>query len=303
MTSLKDQTEFPKVWDNTMLADTSDCEQKANIRFLHHLRPNTSNVNLHAGKVFAKGIDTVRRTFYGPPTPLDAKAEGAKEMIREWGEFDSGDSVKSLPNMLGALESYLVQYNPATDHIKPLIINGVPATEFSFAHPLEVLHPITNEPLIYCGRFDMLGVLNNEVLFVVDEKTTKQLGPTWPKQWTLRSQFMGYTWGARKFGHDVKGAIVRGVSILKKSYGHAEAIVYFDQWMLDRWYEQVHYKLERLKQSWKMGLYQHSFSLTCTAYGGCPYMMLCESPNPDQWVDPYYVVEKWDPMKLREVAE
>jgi hypothetical protein len=301
--TLSDRPPFPAIFDNTMLADVSDCEQKANYRFFHHLRPNAPNVNLHAGATFARGVDVVRQKFYSGGTLSDAKADAARAMIKEWGDFEPGDSVKSLPNMLGALEAYLTQYDPASDHIKPLILNGKPATEFSFAHPLEILHPTTGEPIIYCGRFDMLGLLNNEALFVVDEKTTKQLGQSWPRQWTLRSQFMGYTWGARKFGHDVKGAIIRGISILKKSYGHAEAIVYFPEWMLDRWYEQVHYKLERLIESWKRGKFQHSFSLACTSYGGCPYAMLCESENPQQWLDPYFVIEPWDPMRVREGAE
>lgn len=304
MTSLKDKTIFPSVWDNTMLADASDCEQKANVRFFHHLRPSTPNVHLHAGQAFAKGIEALRQHTY-PPSGADAVGEATKALLNHYGTFEAGDSAKSLTGMLGALGSYVEQYNPETDHLKPLMLNGKPAVEFSFAHPLDIHHPVTGEPLIYCGRFDMLGVLNNDPqsLFVVDEKTTTQLGATWAKQWQLRSQFMGYVWGAKKFGHPVIGAIVRGISILKRSYGHAEAIVYYPQWMIDRWYDQIHHKLARLIEAWKNDKWQYNFSLTCSAYGGCPYRMLCESENPDQWLDPYYQVSAWDPMKLKEVAE
>lgn len=304
MSSLNDATTFPAIWDNTMLADASDCEQKVNIRFFHHLRPSTSNVNLHAGGAFAKGIEALRLHHY-TSAPGDAVVAGARALITHYGDFDSGSSVKSCDRMLGALQSYVTQYNPDTDHLKPHIVNGRPCVEFSFAHPLDIHHPTTGEPIIYCGRFDMLGVLNGDEknLFVVDEKTTTQLGPTWVKQWQLRSQFMGYVWGARKFGYPVTGAIVRGVSILKNSYGHAEAIVYFPEWMLERWYQQVHSKLARLIAAWQTGDWHYNFSSACSSYGGCAYRMLCESEQPDIWLSPYYEVAPWDPMKLKEGGE
>jgi len=289
-----------------MLADASDCEQKANWRFFHHLRPNTPNINLHAGAAFAKGVEALRLAHYGTGNDVaTAKAAGARALMRAYGDFDAGDEAKSLEGMLGAFDSYTLQYVPDSDHLKPLMLNGAPCVEFSFAHPLEVCHPETAEPLIYCGRFDMLGVLNNDpsALFVVDEKTTKQLGATWAKQWGLRSQFMGYVWGARKFNHPVVGAIVRGVSILKRSFGHAEAIVYFPEWMLNRWYEQIHIKLFALINAWKSGHWTYNFSTMCSSYGGCPYRMLCESEHPERWLDPYYEVSPWDPMKLREGAD
>lgn len=302
--SLQDSTEFPLVWDNTMLADASDCEWKAKYRFFHHLKPDQNNVNLHAGAAFAKGIETFRRLHFTGRQP-QARIGAAKELITAYGDFDPGDSAKSAERMLGALESYLTQYTPENDHIKPVMLNGEPCVEFNFAHPIDVLHPVTGEQLIYTGRFDMLGILNDNPasMFVVDEKTTKQLGATWPRQWRLRSQFMGYTWGAQQFGHPVKGAIVRGISILKGSYGHAEAIVYFSDEMLRRWYQQTCIKLERLKLAWQTGKWTYNFSTMCSAYGGCPYRELCESDNPDQWIYPYYRVEKWDPMRLRETSE
>lgn len=298
---------FPKVWDNTMLADVSSCEQKANLRFFHHLRPDNPNVNLHAGVAFAKGVEVLRKFTYTPG--LDASRavpEGARALITAYGDFECPpDEPKSLDRVAGAFASYVEQYKPETDHVKPFVANGKPTVEFNFAWPLEINHPETNEPLLYAGRFDMLGVLNgNEsALFVVDEKTTKQLGAKWPQQWQLRSQFMGYVWGAKQFGYPVVGAIVRGVSILKTQYGHAEAIVYFPPWMITRWYEQVHYKLARLIQSWKIGKFQHNFDLACSAYGGCPYRILCESEDPAQWVSGHFRVEPWDPLKTHEAIE
>lgn len=306
--SITSAVPFPAVWDNTMRASLADCPQKCNIEFFHSIRPATNNVNLHAGGAFAKGMETLRRVKYdatGKFAGEDAQLHGVKALIKEYGDFDPGDSVKSCEGMVGALDSYINQYNPETDHIKPFMHNGEPAVEFNFAHPIEVLHPETQEPIIYCGRFDMLGVLNNDekALFVVDEKTTKALGPTWPRQWGLRSQFMGYCWGAKKFGYPVVGAVVRGVAILKRSYSHAEAIVYFEPWKLDRWYSQLCDDITDAIAQWKRGKFRYNFATHCSSYGGCPFRMLCESENPNQWLENYYRYEKWDPMRIGESGE
>jgi len=308
--NLNERPPFPEVWDNTMLATGADCTMQMKYKFFHNLRPNVNNINLHAGGAFAKGLEVVRMHKFTPGmehrSPDAPKIFGARALISAYGDVDPGDNVKSCDRMLGALESYLTQYNPDTDHIKPAIINGKPAVEFNFAWPIDVSHPVTGMPLIYCGRFDLLGHLNDDMdsMWVVDEKTTKQLGPTWPKQWTLRSQFMGYTWGSRKFGYNVKGAIIRGISILKSSYGHAEAMVYFPDWMVDRWYEQACARLERYKRMWHGDEpWEYNFASACTQYGGCQFKMLCESPEPSAWVPTYYKVDKWDPMKLKPEGE
>ena len=303
MTSLKDPTEFPLIWDNTMLAMSGGCPQAANLKFFHHIQPQGNNVNLHAGGAFAKAIETARTiVFKNKQTVAQARISGARELIKTYGDYDSGDSSKSIDRVLEAFDSYLTQYDPASDHIKPVMIGDRPMVECSFAHPCDVLHPVTQEPLILTGRYDMLGILedNPENIFVVDEKTTKALGSTWPKQWTLRSQFMQYTWGSRKDGHKTKGAIVRGVAILKTAITHAEALVYFPEWMIDRWYDNAMQRLELLKWMWQSGRWQYNFDSTCTNYGGCSYKMLCESENPDTWIEPYYTIRKWDPLRVEE---
>jgi hypothetical protein len=41
-----------------------------------------------------------------------------------------------------------------------------------------------------------------------------------------------------------------------------------------------------------------SFNLdeSCNLYGGCPFMTLCESGDPDRWIDQYYRVRHWNPL-------
>lgn len=307
---LNSRPPFPKIWDNTMTSDGADCTMKMNYRFFHHLRSNVRNIDLHAGGAYAKGMEVARIAWYTPgrelPSPDAPLLYGARALIKEYGDVDPGDNVKSPDRMLGALESYFQQWNPATDHIKPAIIGGQPCVEFNFSFPIDVQHPETGEPLIYTGRFDSLMHLNGDesCVYVYDDKTTKQLGGSWAKQWGLRSQFMGYVWGAKKYGHNVKGAIIRGTSILKTKYGHAEAIAYFPDWMIDRWYEQLISRIERWKRMWAgVEKWEYNFSSICTQYSGCQYRLLCESETPNDWLEPNYRVEPWEPAKVRKSDE
>lgn len=300
------QVPFPEIWDNTMVATGVDCPKKLQYAFFHHLQPGKKSVDLHAGASFAKGIEVVRRAYYDNSVPSEQAIQlGAKALIIAYGDYDPGDSVKTCERMVGALASYFQQYPPETDHLKPLKTGDKSAIEFSFALPIDVLHPVTGQSIIYCGRFDMLATLNDNAsaLFVADEKTTKQLGPSWAKQWNLRSQFMGYAWGSRKYDYPVQGAIIRGVSILKEKFGHAESIVYFPQWKIDKWYEQLCRNIERFKKMWEENYFDYSFAGECSTYGGCKYTLLCDTDNPEQWVDGYFHIRVWEPLKIREGGE
>lgn len=307
---LNSRPPFPSIWDNSMASEGADCTMRMKYKYFYHLKPNVRNIDLHAGGAFAKGMEVARIAWHTPnrqlPSPDAPILYGARALINAYGDVDPGDNPKSAERMLGALESYFAQWNPATDHIKPAFIGGKPAIECNFAWPIDVLHPETGEPLIYVGRYDQLVHLNGneDCVYIYDDKTTKQLGATWAKKWSLASQFMGYVWGAKKYGYNVKGAIIRGTSILKTKYGHAEAIATFPDWMVERWYKQLCSRLERWKRMWAgVEEWEYNFSSICNQYSGCSYRLLCEAEEPNVWLDPNYKVEPWEPAKLREGGE
>lgn len=268
---------------------------------MHGLAPSTVSIHLHFGGCFAKGCEEFRLAYYGADKPNDydhALAVGAEAILREWGEYENDDTGnKTLENCLLALDAYFTKFHPATDHIQPFRrANGEPAVEFTFALPVdEVLHPITGEPLLYCGRFDLLGVFNGQ-LFVVDEKTTSRLGASWINQWSMRGQFLGYVWAAQQFDLPVAGAIARGTSILKHDFGFAESINPFPQWKIDRWRQQLAIDLQQAVDSWNRGVWSQNFGDTCGQYSGCSFKRLCETPDPQRWVNTYYVERFWNPL-------
>lgn len=294
---------FPLVIDSSMRANLAACPRKFYWSFIRRLRPAVPSIHLHAGGCFAKGLETFRREFYGNGQDFASARDAAwYEMISFWDQFEPTWSWenppwnKTLDAMLCALDHYFSVWPPADDAVKPLIQNGKPAIEFSFAVPIEgTVHPETGTPLIYAGRTDMLAIYN-DVLFVEDDKTTTQLGASWNNQWDLRSQFTGYCYAARSYGYPVGGVIVRGISILKNSYGNAQVVTYRPDWMIERWHKQLVRDINRAIQCWRDGWWDYALDDACTAYGGCPFRNLCDKNDPERWINGYYEPNTWHPL-------
>lgn len=296
------QYPFPSLLDNSAISSFKKCPTDWMYGSLRSLARQGGNIHLHFGGAYAAGLETARKAFYDEGLPSDqAIACGLDAAIKYYGDFESPSDflgAKSFDRLVYALLEYFEQYPMETDIIKPFrLANGKSAVEFTFAIPLpNVKHPETGDPILYGGRFDMLADREN-VLFVEDDKTASQLGSQWMKNWVLDSQFTGYCWAARDFGYPVAGAIIRGLSILKNGYGHAQSIVYRPDWQIERWIESTEHTVRMMIAYWE----QDFFPLTldkhaCNSYGGCMYHQLCESQNPQSWIDINYEPRVWDPL-------
>lgn len=297
MTSLTLLSDFPDVIDNTAREQFRLCPQHFFYSTIGKISSNPPSVDLHAGGAYAMGLEVLRKSFYDEGLSQEEALErGVEALIRFYGSYDPPEGhVKTSERMAGALVSYVEKYPLAEDFLKPYrLANGKSAVEFTFAIPLDIPHPETGNPILYAGRFDMLAVMN-DTLFVEDDKTTKQLGQTWGAQWDLNSQFTGYCWAAKAHDLPVAGAVIRGQSILKTGYGHAQAIIYRPQWMINRWLTQLYRDIERMIETWKSGYYDYALGGACSHYGGCPFKRLCASPEPQNWLDGYYMRKVWNP--------
>ncbi len=289
---------FPRVIDSSIRKEFRLCEKRGFYSYFRGLETVGGNIHLHFGKCFAKGAEVVRQAFYGDKLPLiDSLAIGAKTIVKEWKDFTPPDnSNKNLSSCLVALYDYFSQYPPLDDPIKPVMLDSGPALEFTFALPIPgTTHPETGDPILYGGRVDMLASYRNAV-FVVDDKTSTQLGKSWAIQWKLASQLTGYVWAARQFGYPVMGTIVRGVGILKTSITHQMCIEDRPRWMVERWLEQLQRDIARMVEAWKTETWHMDLDHSCGTYGGCPFLTLCTSPDPESWVDIHYERREWNPL-------
>lgn len=295
---------FPRVIDSSLLSSFRACPRSALLSSFEHWKPKTPSVHLHAGGAYARGLEVARQAFYGDgETAERAIALGMHALVTAYGSFECPpDSAKSLERMMGAFEFYFSQYPLESDTAVPARLpGGRLGIEFSFAEPIDLDHPETGEPLLYCGRFDMICNYAGG-LFGEDDKTASQLGPSWGRQWDLRSQFTAYTWGARAQGISLEGFLVRGVSILKTKYDTQQAITYRPSWMVDRWYEQMLRDVRRMRDCWESGVWDYNLDESCNSYGGCQFRRVCLS-EPDRqinWLRQDFVRRAWDPVTRTE---
>lgn len=327
---------FPHVFDSSIIATLKSCEKKFFNEYIQHWKPKDQSVHLHAGASFAKGLEVARDAFYTghaqhfintkdtrdgtehkewirQPLPQllgDAEtsiALGLQALLESYGAFECPeDSAKSASRMAGAYEFYFSNYPLRLDEEAPITLpGGKRGIEFSFAHPIELpeggflLHPETKDPLLYVGRMDMLMNFAGGI-FLEDDKTTSQLGPTWSRQWDLRSQFTGYAWGCQKSGIHVDGAVVRGVSILKTKYDTQQAVSYRPEWQIDRWYSELILWIQRAINAYKSGIYLHNLDHSCAEYGGCSFRQACSSEDEAPWLDINFERREWNPLTREE---
>ena len=301
---------FPAVVDSSMFATFKACPQKFFRSSMEHWKGKGESIHLHAGKAFADGLEAARRAFYEQELDAESAIEaGGAALMESYGDFQPGEGeAKTLDRMLGALVFYFDVWplerngNSAKPHVMP---SGKLGIEFSFAEPLGYRHPQTGDPIIYCGRADMISDYADG-LYIQDEKTTSQLGASWSRKWDLRSQFIGYTWAAKHNNLPVNGVLVRGVSILKTKYDKAEAITNFSLWEVERWYNRVLRDLARMEDMWRRtpregyNAWDYDLDEACTAYGGCQFTQVCKSPEPESWLPMYFERRKWDPLTRTE---
>ena len=293
---------FPKILDSTMIASFRSCPRKFAWEYLDHWKPKTPSVHLHAGGAYAKGLETARRAFYVEGKSADeAHALGLGALMKSYGDFECpSDSAKSLERMAGAFEFYFTEYPFTFDQAKPITLpSGDRGIEFSFAEPIDATNPETGDPILYVGRMDMICDYAQGV-FGLDDKTTSALGPSWSKQWDLRSQFTGYCWGAAKGGIPLQGFLVRGISILKSKYDTQQALTYRPQWMIDRWYEQLLRDVANMKRMWESGVWDYNLDHSCIEYSGCPFRQPCLSINPQPWLEGSFTRRVWNPLTREE---
>lgn len=295
---------FPHTIDSTILGSFRSCRRKMMLQYIEHWKPQAKSVHLVAGGAFASGIEAARNSFYvRGESSEDAEAAGLGALIKHYGDFECPpESAKSLERMCGALEFYFQMYPLGNDGAEPITLaNGRRGIEFSFAEPLDILHPVTGQPLLYTGRSDMIAERAGGI-YIYDEKTTSSLGASWANQWEMRGQFTGYSWAARQQGIKTAGCIVRGVSILKTKYDTLEVPTYRSDYEIDLWYAQTLRDIRAMIQCWEEGYWDYSLDSGCTEYGGCPFTRVCKSAEPESWLPVYFEQRVWDPLARGETT-
>lgn len=312
--------DFPHYIDSSMLTTFRACARKHYWSALRQLYPRGQSVHLIAGGAFAAAIEAARKACFASPNPStvhldDLLHASYPAFVSYWGSYDPGDkTTKTFENTFNAFTHYLEMFHPGQDELQPLIRpNGEAAIEYKFAIPLDHCpHPTTHEPLIFCGRFDMIGVLPGNIITIVDEKTTSSLTFDWANHWDMRGQFLGYIWALRRQGFKCSHATINGIAILKTKQECRRAIVSYTNDLLCRWEAQLTYTIFSMIKSWQQYTgaarltrdycYQLNFGDACESYGGCAFNTLCSVTDPEPFTS-NYIRYRFNPVELQPIKE
>lgn len=285
---------FPEVVSSSTLGNYQACPRQFMFTTLLNLKPKGANIHLNAGGSLASALNVFRHAFYSPHSPHHKDIEGALALALEdlvstyttavgdvgpsaWEALDA--LPKGLPNLAVCLVAYIETFNPFDPHaLHPYVdADGKVWAEQNFSIPTQVLHPETGMPILYSGRTDWIGV-HNGYLYVMDEKTTSQMGAKWSSQWALRGQFIGYTLGFGAGMPNLAGTWVRGICLLKDTIKMAEQPVGVKPWLIREWWTDMNYLVEDIVRDWKRSHYRADRNKSCTGYAGCDYLSLCTKP-------------------------
>lgn len=310
---------LPPYIDSTMMTCFRSCPEKFNLEFIYGLRPPGLSIDLHAGACFALALEVCYRHIWEANEPFDKALDAARAaFFVAWGDFEIPEykkTAKTPDNVWAAVEEYFRKWPPLTDHIKPYFIDNKPTFEYTFSIPLEPaisavsqnkmatyrqtmfpLHPETGEPFLYSGRFDKLGEYIDRPV-ICDEKTQGQgFYSGWAEKWNLRNQFLGYVWACQRAGMDLDTVIIRGIGIMMREIKTEEAMKVYPQHMIDVWYNQLRRDLWRLVDCWNEGYFDLNLGDTCTAYGLCMFMDICQSREKQNWMNQFQV-KRWNPLQ------
>lgn len=303
---------FPTAIDNSMRKELVKCETAVMYRYEAGLRsPDQSRVDLHAGGAFAKGMEVMRKAFYiTDANSADALNEGIQALYQAYGGFvPPPKSNKTAERMAGALAFFQQECPIESDPLVPVRFpNGEYGIEVGFNFPIPIDHPQLHQELTYCGRFDKLAQHKDTGdYWVVDEKTTSQMGEKWANQWPLDSQMTGYCWGANKLLEQhglnarVKGAVINGIAIRLRDYEHGFFHAIRPDWMIDRWYQQMLTDVRRWKAAFVSGQHDQALDHACAYYNNpCEFAALCMAKNPERLIEGSYIVSRWNPLTREE---
>lgn len=304
---------FPQVIDATMRSDWKACPHRWFRRHAQGLvSPEPVSVHLHFGGCVAKGLEVARREFFNGGSPDRSLFNGIEAAVFAWGDFQGpatpnvNEKKKSLDNMILCLAEYFKQWPLAEDEAQIHVHNGEPCIEFSFAVPIPgTRHPVTGEPILYAGRFDLISDYHKST-WGLDDKTATTMSSA--DKWRLRGQFTGYCWGAREYGVKLFGFLVREIQILTSEIRCNQTQSARPDWMIDQWLRQLQYDANEMCEQWYRfqdgGRSSHpfpqAFDNACHDFARpCAYVDLCSSEFPERWEE-NFVIRRWDPLTRSE---
>lgn len=268
-------------YDYTKMSTFMTCRRKFHYRMQRGLVGKVPPVAADFGKAIHKGLDVWYATGVLEPAIETFKAEFTEQE----------DDTKRTHKM----GEWILRNYHDTYQDQPF---KVLKCEHEFCIPLG-----NGNNLI--GRIDKI-IEWDGVTWVMDHKTTSQLGPQFFRMHTPNLQFDGYTWAAHRLGYtNCQGVLVDAILVAKglletssraKLSPLARDFAVRTQDDLADYVNHAWAVQRDIKLCEDSGEWTPNFD-ACTYYGECPYRRICKEPKDirEKVIEMDYRVEHWDP--------
>lgn len=153
------------------------------------------------------------------------------------------------------------------------------------------------EPIEYGGIFDGLVHFGNKV-YILEHKTTSQLGDYYFTQYKPNNQVTGYIWAAGEMsGMEVAGAIINAIGVYKVGKTKLRRqVTTRDDEEIAEWKASVTYECESIARDQLRSMYPMR-TTSCTQYGLCEFHQVCTLSDPkwrEKRLEQDYERSHWD---------
>lgn len=323
------------VIDNFALTMHQTCPAKYDLRIRNRWNPRRKSGALNFGAVLHEGLAVYYKTGGNLPQALlkikecwtdEQPADDWRTLekcLRTMLEYHQNYGVENF-KVLGYPENPLIEnhFTLDTEYYLPLCYReivdettGVVIRTEGCGHLHPMDEPITYahcsvctaslEPLEYGGIFDGVVEFANRY-FILEHKTTSQLGSYYFDQYKPNNQVTGYIWAARKLsGQPVGGAIINAIGVYKVgTTKFARQITTrtdaeITEWLRNVWYEAANIQINARNKYFPMR------TPACTLYGKCEFHSVHVLANPlerERFLEQEFLKQPWDFIRRDEGA-
>lgn len=293
--------------DNTMLSALDDCMLKYKESMEDHWSSRFQGGALGHGIAIHAGLAAWYQGSIDNETQVQRMEKGVAEIQRAWNPEHPADDFRTLERAQRLFLKFIEKYPQETFKILAVEVPfALPITPAAWLDCNNSFHerdepsgvykirsfctgkPTNDgycfdcgkpcEPIEYGGIYDLLVQFGSQAMstiYVVDHKTTSQLGPTYFLQFNPNNQITGYCWGAEQMSdRKVAGAIINTLCMTNAK----DPTMKFERGMTARtpadfaeFRSDVIWKCNAIATARRTGIWPKSTGMCQTKYGMCGY--------------------------------
>jgi hypothetical protein len=246
--------------DNFALTMHQTCPAKYNLRIKERWTSRYKSGALGFGASLHSGLAEWYRT--------GDVGEALRAIDKVWPEEMPSDDYRTKEKCLRVMAEYIRQYPKESFQIVGAPENPLIEVPFTLDTGL---FTDSGEPIEYGGIFDGLIEFGDNV-YILEHKSTSQLGSYYFNQYKPNNQVTGYVWAAGLLsGRRVGGAIINAVGVYKSGATKFERqITTRTQAEIDEWLVGIKETCNEIEAHERKGIWPMR-TMACTLYGQCEF--------------------------------